>query len=293
LIARPEGDQDGQSYIAALKEALQQQGDGSVELVFRWAPRDEDHARANVRELAALRLDAVLAFSSTYVRAAREIMGDLPIVFVATADPVGQGFVASLARPGGNITGFAAEESGMAAKWVELLRELAPRTSRCVVLFNPKTAPNTAGFMSVLEASASAVGLALQTAPTQSEEDVRRAIASAAQPANSGLLVIPDPWSASRRTLIVELAARHKLSAVYYDRTFVQAGGLTSYGIDRADLFRRAARYLHLILRGTAPAELPVQQPVKFQLALSMRAARDLGLAVPPSLFSRADEVIE
>jgi putative ABC transport system substrate-binding protein len=293
FIARSESDPDGQKYLSALKETLQSQGDGAVELITRWAVRDVDHARANVREVASLGLDALVVLSSTYLRAARETAGDRPIVFVATADPVGQGFVASLARPGGNTTGFAAEESDMAAKWVELLKEMAPRTSRCVVLFNPETAPNIQGFMSVLEASGSALRMAIDKASTRSEKDVKQAIALAAEGGTGGLVVVPDPWSVSRRKLIVELAARHTVPAVFYDRTFVQVGGLVSYGIDRIDLFRRAARYLHLILRGQSPADLPVQQPVRFELVLNMRAARQLGLTVPPSVFSRADEVIE
>jgi putative tryptophan/tyrosine transport system substrate-binding protein len=214
-------------------------------------------------------------------------------VFVSVADPVGQGFVPGLARPGGNMTGFSVEEASMGSKWLEYLHEVAPRASHIAVIYNPKTAPYAPMFFPDMDTVASAKGVKLERSPVASMADIEKAIATIAAQPNGGLITLPDSFLFGERSRIVALAAKHRLPAIYPIRTFVADGGLIAYGIDRSDLFRRAAAYVDRILKGTKPSDLPVQQPVKFELAVSVKTATALGLVVPQSLLLSADEVIE
>jgi putative ABC transport system substrate-binding protein len=212
---------------------------------------------------------------------------------VSVTDPVGQGFVPSLSRPGGNITGFSAEEASMGGKWLELLKELAPRVTRIAVVYNPETAPYGPMFFPAMQAAAPKMTVALSISPVHSAGDIERLIAEIGREPGGGLIVVPDSFMFGQRQTIVALAAKDRLPAIYPLRIFIPDGGLVAYGIERVDMFRRSANYVDRILRGASPIELPVQQPTKFELAINLKTAKALGLSVPPSMLLSADEVIE
>ena len=296
LMGRAAGDAEGQKQAAVLRRGLEELhwlSARNLEIEYRWTAGDPVRAQALARELVELGVDLILANGTPSLVAARRATETIPIVFVAVADPVAQGFVQSLAKPGGMITGFGAEEPSMGAKWVEVLKEIVPRVASITVMFNPDSAPFARMFLPSMQALRSAASFELMEAPVTSESDLERAISvAAAQPA-AGLIVLPDSFLVSRRELIVTATARRRLPAIYSISEFTRSGGLVAYGIERTDLFRRASSYVDRILTGAKPADLPVQQPVKFELAINLKTAKALGLTVPQIMQMTADEVIE
>ena len=296
LLARRPEDSEVQAFVEAFRQGLIQLGwrqNQDYELLHRWLPRDVAEARKLAEELIAEGAEILVVLATPYLRGARAATSDLPIVFVALADPVGQGFVSGLARPVRNITGFAAEEPTLGGKWLGLLKEVAPALRHCTVVFNPESAPAVPQFLESVKSTGTALSVEAAAAPIRNYDDIDGAIASAAKAPNGGLIFLPDAFTLARREQIVAQVERHRLPAVYYHRAYVQAGGLLSYGIDRPQQFRYAARYVHLILTGTSPADLPVQLPTDFEMAVNLRAAKALGMEIPTSLLARADEVIE
>jgi len=237
--------------------------------------------------------DVILAWTTPSLIAARGATSTIPIVFVAIADPVAQGFVQSLARPGGNMTGFEAEEPSMGAKWVQLLNEIAPRVGPITVIFNPDSAPFSRMFLPSMEAARPTAAFELIISPVRNETEINRAIVAAGRQPSGGLIVLPDSFLSSRHEMIVALVAKQHLPAIYSVSEFSRSGGLIAYGFDRADQFRRAAAYVDRILKGEKPADLPVQLPTKFQLVINLKTAKALGLTVPQTLLVAANEVIE
>jgi putative ABC transport system substrate-binding protein len=296
LMGRASGDPEGQKQAAALQRGLAELGWSSprkVEIEFRWPAGDAVRAQAQAKELVDLGVDIIVANSTPSLVAARRATETIPIVFVAIADPVAQGFVRSLAQPGGMITGFGVEEPSMGAKWVELLTEIAPRVESITVIFNPDAAPFAQMFLPSMKAVRSSAPFELIESPVANESDVEHAITAAGSRPAAGLIVLPDSFLNSRRDLVVALTARQRLPAIYAVSEFTRSGGLIAYGIERTDLFRRAASYVDRILKGAEPADLPVQQPTKFELVINLKTAKALGLDIPPTLLARADEVIE
>ena len=280
--------------LTAFQQGLQQLGwtGSNVRTEYRWAAGDPERIARYAVELVALAPDVILATSGTNLPALLQATRTVPIVFVRVADPVGAGFVASLARPGGNATGFIVFEYGIASKWLELLKEIAPKTSRVAILRDPR-APAGIGQFGALQSVARSFGVELTAIDVRDVSDIEREVADFAKAAHGGLVVTGSELAALHRDPIVMLAARHRLPAVYSDRYFVDGGGLISYGPDRIAEYVRAAGYVDRILKGEKPADLPVQAPNKFQLVINSRTAKGLDLAVPPSLVARADEVIE
>ena len=289
-------DAEGQARLAAFLQGLQEAGwavGRNARIDLRWGGGDAVRPQSQAKELVDLGVDIILANGTPSLVAATRATDTIPIVFVAVADPVAQGFVRSLAQPGGMITGFGVEEPSMGAKWVEVLKEIAPRVTSITVMFNPDTAPYARMFLPSMEAVRSAAPFELIEAPVASENDVERAITTAAARPAAGLIVLPDSFLNSRRELIVAATAKQHLPTIYSISEFTRSGGLIAYGIERTDLFRRAATYVDRILTGTKPADLPVQQPIKFELTINLKTATALALTVPPLLLARADEVIE
>jgi putative ABC transport system substrate-binding protein len=295
LMARSANDPEGQAFVAAFLQGLQELGwsDGRNAIVdIRWSAGNSADARKYAAELVALAPDVILAHSSTAVAPLVQITRTVPIVFANVADPVGAGYVDSLARPGGNITGFTTYEYSMSGKWLQLLKEVAPGVTRVAVLRDPSLAAGPGQFAAI-QTVAPSLGVELRPVDVRDDGEIERALALFAQSPNSGLIVTGSPQAASRRDLIIGLAARHRLPAVYFSRLWVAAGGLISYGPDFLDPFRRAAGYADRILKGEKPADMPVQASTKFELIINLKTAKALGLTVPQSLLARADEVIE
>jgi putative ABC transport system substrate-binding protein len=295
LMAAPADDPEYQARIVALVQRLQQLGwtDGSnVRIDTRWAS-DPNDLRRHAAELAALAPDVIVAATgTTTIAPLLQATRIVPIVFVLAIDPVGAGFVTSLSRPGGNATGFTMFEYGMSVKWVELLKEIAPNVSRAAVLRDPAIASGIGQFGAV-QAAAPSLGVELSPVDVHDEHEIERAITAFARLPNGGLIVTAAPLASHHRDLIIALAARLRLPAVYPSRHFVTAGGLIYYGPDLIDQYRRTAGYVDRILKGENPADLPVQAPNKFELAVNLKTARALGLAMPPTVLARADEVLE
>jgi putative ABC transport system substrate-binding protein len=290
-------DQDNpaaQARIAALLQELQQLGwtGRNVRIDIRWAGADADKIREHAAELATLAPDVILANGSVVVAPLLQATRTVPIVFVVVPDPVGAGFVDSLARPGGNATGFVQFEYGLSGKWLELLKEIAPRVTRAAVL-RDAAIPAGTGQFGAIQSVAPSVGVEVSPVNIRDAGEIERAVAAFARSPNGGLIVTGSALAQLHRNLIITLAARHKLPAVYFERFFVIGGGLISYGPDLVDQYRRAAGYVDRILRGEKPADLPVQAPTKYELAINLKTAKALGLTVPDSLLARADEVIE
>ena len=287
-------DPDSNARIAAFVQALQQLGwtDGhNVRIDFRWAAGNAENYRKYAAELAALAPDVILAPGGSFapmLQATRTV----PIVFAFAIDPVGSGFVETLSRPGGNATGFLLFEFSLNAKWMELLKEIAPGVTRAAVLRDPTTTVGVGQF-AVIQSVAPSLGVEVSPINLRDAGEIERGVAAFARYGNGGLIVTASVVATVHRDLIVALAARHKLPAVYYERLFVTGGGLTSYGADFADQYRRAAGYVDRILKGAKPADLPVQAPTKYDLAINLKTAKALGLTVPQALLARADEVIE
>ena len=288
-------DLENQNRIAALQQGLHELGwiDGrNIRVDYRWGGGDADRIRRSAAELVALGPDAILAVSSEVVGAFQQATHTVPVVFASVADPVGAGFVDSLARPGGNITGFLLFEFGLAGKWLDVLKEIAPTVTRAAVIRDPKT-PAGIGQWAVIEAMAPSVGVELSLINIRDAGEIEHDIIGFARSSNGGLIVTASALATEHRELIIRLASDLKLPAVYFERYFVAGGGLISYGPQFVDNFRRAATYVDRILKGESPANLPVQAPTKYELAINLKTANALGIAVPPSLLARADQVIE
>jgi ABC-type uncharacterized transport system substrate-binding protein len=288
-------DPESLARIGAFLQGLQQLGwtDGrNVRIDYRWAAGDADRFRKYAAELVGLVPDVILANASPAVASLQQATRTVPIVFVTVADPVGAGFVESLAQPGGNTTGFALFEYSISAKWLELLKEIAPSLTRMAVLRDSAIAAG-GGQLGALQVAASSFGLELRTVGVQDASEIERAVTRFASASNGGLVVTASVLTVLHRDLIITLAARHRLPAVYPFSFFVTRGGLISYGPDIVDQYPRAAGYVDRILRGEKPADLPVQAPTKYELAINLKTAKALGLEVPPTLLARADEVIE
>jgi putative tryptophan/tyrosine transport system substrate-binding protein len=264
----------------------------NMRIEVRWSGGKADEARRYAMELAALAPDVILAHGVSSVRPLLQATRTVPIVFPIASDPVGAGYVDSLAQPGGNATGFIVYEYSLAAKWLELLKEIAPHVTRAAVLRDSAIAAGPGQF-GVIQAAAPSLGVDLRVADVRDAREIERAITAFAQGSNSGLIVTGSPGAIIHRDLLIALAARHRLPAVYSAHLFAVAGGLISYGPESIDPLRRAAGYVDRILKGEKPADLPVQAPTKYELVLNLKTAKALGLEVPPSLLARADEVIE
>jgi putative ABC transport system substrate-binding protein len=295
LFSSVETDPEGQARAAALRQGLQKLGwtEGlNVRIEYRWAGGSVDRMRPLAEELVRLNPEVLFAAATGSLVAFQRATRTIPIVFAQVTDPVGAGFVASLARPGGNITGVTQHEFAIALKWLELLKQLAPQVSRVGVLYDPAN-PATAGYLHELEAAPPSFGFALSTFSVRDEADITRAINGFAAEPSGGLMLLPGPVGPVHRELIIALAARHRLPAVYPFRYHVVSGGLASYGVDNIDLYRQAARHVDRILKGEKPAELPVENATKFQLVINLKTAKALGLDPPITLLARTDEVIE
>jgi putative ABC transport system substrate-binding protein len=264
----------------------------NVGIDYRWGDGKPATMRKLANELISLAPDVVLANSSAALSALLEATRTVPIVFAAVADPVGAGYVESLARPGGNTTGFGVFEYSVAGKWLELLKEIAPRVTRVAVLRESAIAAGP-GFLGAVQSAASSLGVELRPIDVRDSGEIERAVAAFAQNPNGGLIVTGSPAATALREFIVDLATRHRLPAVYSIRAFVAAGGLISYGADFLDQFRRAAGYVDRILKGEKPADLPVQAPTKYELTLNLKTAKTLGLDIPDKLLAVADQLIE
>jgi putative tryptophan/tyrosine transport system substrate-binding protein len=294
LMTTAASDPEGQARVAAFLQGLQPLGwtvGSNVRIDIRFAV-EADHLRQEATELAALAPDVIIGNSSAGLGALLRATRTIPIVFAVVADPVGAGFVSSLARPGGNATGFTNFEYGVGGKWLGLLKELVPGLKRAAVIRDPTTAIGLGQFGAI---QAAAPSLDVEVIPINLSDagEIERAIAGFARSTNDGLITIGGPLSLARRDRIIALAARHRLPALYPQRFFVAAGGLISYGPDFLDQYRRAAGYVDRILKGEKPADLPVQTPTKYDLVINLKTAKALGLEVPASLLARADEVIE
>jgi putative tryptophan/tyrosine transport system substrate-binding protein len=288
-------DAEGQARIAAFQQALQQLGwvDGrNMRIDYRWGGGDADNIRKQAADLAALAPDVILAAGGAVVAPLLQATRTVPIVFVIVPDPVGAGFVDSLARPGGNATGFMSFEFSLSGKWLELLKLIAPGVTRVAVLRDPAISSGIGQF-GVIQAVAPSLGVEVSPINVRDVGEIERAIAVFARSGNGGLILTASALAVVHRDLIITLAARHKLPVVYFERNFVAAGGLISYGPDYLDEFRRAAGYVDRILKGEKPADLPVQAPTKYKLVINIKTAKALGLDVPQTLLARADEVIE
>ena len=297
LMGYAESNREGQTFVAAFREGLQKHGwseNYNLRIDTRWAISDDANSiQRYAKELVALEPDLILSNNTPTTAAMLQQTRTIPIIFALVVDPVGSGFVASLPRPGGNATGFIALEGSMAGKWLELLKEIAPRVSRVAFLFNPATAPYAENFLNPFKAAAASFAVEEIAAPVRDTSELEAVVAAHAREPNGGLMVMPSAFATIHRAEIISLAARYRLPAIYPFRFFTELGGLLSYGNDFPDNFRRAASYVDRILKGAKPSELPVQAPVKFELVINLKTAKELGLDVPLFLQQRADDVIE
>jgi putative ABC transport system substrate-binding protein len=295
LMGTPASDPEGQARYAAFLQGLAQLGwsDGrNVQIDTRWVPGDANLYRTAIPELLALAPDVILASGTSSMAPLHQATRTVPIVFAGIVDPVGGGFVASLSRPGGNATGFVLFEYGISAKWLELLKQIAPGVTRVAVLRNPGLTSGTGQFAAI-QAVAPSFGVELTAVDVRDRAEIERTVTTFARSANAGLIVTTSQAAQVNRDAIIALVAKHRLPAVYPVRLFVAAGGLISYGTDFVDPYRRAAGYVDRILKGEKPADLPVQAPTKYELVINLKTANALGIAVPDALLARADEVIE
>ena len=287
LMGYAESDRQGQAFVAAFRDELQKLGwtEGrNIRIDTRWAtPGDAESRQRFAKELVALQPDLILSHGTPATATLLQQTRTIPIVFAAVSDPVGSGFVASFPRPGGNVTGFMNMEPTMAGKWMELLKEIAPRVARVALLFNPATAPYAEYWLNPFKAAAASFGVQAIAAPVHDTSELETVVAAQAREPNGGLIVMPDTFTTAHRAEITALAARHRLPAVYPFRFFAEVGGLLSYGTDLVYDFRRTATYADRILKGAKPSELPVQAPVKFELVINLKTAKALGLDVPPT----------
>jgi putative ABC transport system substrate-binding protein len=294
LVSLSADDLEPRARLAAFRQGLERRGwfeSHNVQIEYRFAPAG-DRAQGLAKELVALQPDVIVAQSTPVVAAVQRESRTIPIVFVNVSNPIGSGFVTSLARPGGNLTGLLLFEEGIVGKWLAMLKEFAPHVTRVTIMGNPKT---TAIEYFLKAAEGAAFPLAIEVVPSRvgNASEIERAIESLARLPNGGMVLPPDATSILHRDLIIALAARHRLPAVYGSRIMVVAGGLISYDTDRVEMFRQAASYVDRILRGDSPAELPVQVPTKYETVLNLKTAKALGLTVPAGLLVAADEIIE
>jgi putative ABC transport system substrate-binding protein len=296
LMGYAESDPAVQSYLAAFRVALAKLGwtEGrNLRIELRWGAADSDRIRTFAKELVELRPDAILGVTTPVISALARETPTIPIVFALMIDPIGNGFAASLAHPGGNITGFMALDPAMGGKWMELLKEIAPRTERVALLFNPATAPPIQPFMASIQTAASSFAVRADAAPVHAKDEIEGVVAEQAGTPAGGLIVLPDIFNRQNRDLIIALAARYGVPAIYYTGSLAKLGGLIAYSDDFAEEFRQAAGYVDRILKGEKPADLPVQAATKYELVINMKSAKALGLTVPQKLLFTADEVIE
>jgi putative tryptophan/tyrosine transport system substrate-binding protein len=286
-------DPDGQAEMAALRRGLAERGwiEGrTIDVAVQWA--GDDPIEASAKELVGAKPDVLLSRSTPTTAALNNERGLIPLVFVNVAEPVEQGLVQSFSQPGRNITGFTNLEASVGSKMLQLLKEIDPKIVRVVVIYNPQTAPFARSYVRPMESALVSLGIETSATPVQNDSDIEAAMTGAAGP-GGGLVAIPDTYTFERRDLVVTLARRLRLPAVYGLRYFARSGGLIAYAVDARDLMRRAADYVDRILRGAKPADLPVQLPTKFELIVNLKTANALGLTIPPSLLALADEVIE
>jgi putative tryptophan/tyrosine transport system substrate-binding protein len=294
LLGWSENDPVIRAYFAAAVQHLAQLGwvEGrNIEIDVRWTGGNVDQSRVFAKELVAWQPNVIFTGTTPATAAVQNATSTIPIIFVVVADPVGAGFVNSLPQPGGNITGFINIEAAMGGKWADLLKEIAPDLSRLAIMFNPETAPYSARFLPSFDAAAQSLGVETIRAPVRSKDEIETSIASLGP--RTGLVVMTDSFLAVHRGIIISLVATNRVPAIFESALFCRAGGLISYGPDYPDLWRRAAMYIDRVLRGTKPNDLPVEVPIKFELAINASTARALGLAIPNTLLTIADEVIE
>jgi putative tryptophan/tyrosine transport system substrate-binding protein len=297
LMGFAESDPAQKTLIAAFTDGLKELGwqDGrNVRIDYRWGAADAERIGILARLFVDKRPDVIVAHTTPVVAALKTQTSRIPIVFIQVSDPIGSRFVTNFAHPGGNVTGFTNLEASITAKLMELLKEIAPRTSRVSVMFNPATSPEGGSyFLKPIEAAAPLLKTKLTAAPVHNPAEIDAAMLSLSHEPDAGLIVVPDIFIMAHRQQIITLAAQYRLPAVYAYRLFPASGGLVSYGTDLVDLFRRSTSYVDRILKGEAPANLPVQMPVKFELVVNLKAAKAFGLDIPMSVQERADEVIE
>jgi putative tryptophan/tyrosine transport system substrate-binding protein len=288
-------DPQGQTRNAAFLQGLQQLGwtvGQNVQIDYRWSGANLDDTRKHAADLVALAPDVIFTTGTAGLGPALQATRSIPIVFANVPDPVGSGFINSLARPGGNATGFTTFDYGIGAKWLELLKEVAPNVTRAGVIRDPTIASGL-GSWAAIQSASPATGIEVSPINMADADEIERAVAAFAQAPNGGLILTGSPLAVRHRDLIISLAARHKLPAIYYEPYYVAAGGLVAYGPDFIDQFRRAAGYVDRILKGEKPADMPAQQPTKYELVINLKTAKALGIQVPATLLSRADKVIE
>jgi putative tryptophan/tyrosine transport system substrate-binding protein len=296
LLAWTPGDVQAAPALAALTKGLQELGwvnGRNIRLEYRWTAAEVDRMHASARELVELQPDIIIGHTTPVVAALQRETKTIPIVFIIVSDPVGSGFVSSLPRPGGNMTGLTNFESSLGGKWIELLREIRPRVRRVAIMFNPETAPHADFYVRPIEAAARSQAIERLTVAVRSAADIESAVAGLG--AEDGLVVVPDIFTATRINLdlIIALAAQHRVPTIYPYRYMAAVGGLISYGIDNVDLWRRAPSYVDRILKGAKPADLPVQPPARFELVVNLKTARAIGVDIPARLSVIADAVIE
>jgi putative ABC transport system substrate-binding protein len=292
LIDIPENDPQAALRVSAIQNGLQERGWSDIRFDIRYSARDTDHVRSEVTELLALRPDVIFAGNTSALAAINRQTQAVPVVFAQVDDPVVQGFVKSLARPGGNITGFTSFEKGIGGKWLQLLKDVTPSIAHVGFIYDPAN-PAGARHLEGLMSAGGLLNIHVRGAAVHDGAEIATAIDQVAETRNGGLVVLGGPATAAYRDRIITSAARHLLPAVYPYRYFVASGGLLSYGPDTVDVYRHAASYIDRILRGEQPADLPVQQPTKYELVINLKTAKALGLDVPPTLLARADEVVE
>jgi putative ABC transport system substrate-binding protein len=295
ILVSAASDADAQVRIAVFQQGLHKLGwtDGrNIRSELRWGAGDTDRIQAYATELVGLKPDVIFSVGAPALAALHRATNTIPIVFTQVADPIGGGFVPSLARPGGNITGFTNHEYAMVGKWLEVLKEVAPRVAQVAVVHHPES-PSSAGYLREIGNAAASFGVQLIPGGVHNAAEIERVIEAFAREPNGGLIVLSDIATNVHRELIIALAARHRLPAVYLFRYFVTAGGLMCYGADVVDLHRRSTSYIDRILKGEKPRDLPIQAPTKFELVINLKTANALGLQVPPTLLARADEVLE
>jgi putative ABC transport system substrate-binding protein len=298
LLGNAEGDTQAVAGLAAFKTGLQELGwiDGrNIQIDYRFAAADVDRMQTLAKELVVLQPDLIMGQTTPVIAALQRETKTIPIVFIIVSDPVGSGFVASLPHPGGNITGFINIEASLSGKWIEMLKEIVPRCTHAAFLFNPETAPYFAFYERPFDASARSSGIEPIATPVHTAADIERVFESLGGRPDTGLVLPLDVFTGMKTNLalITSLAARYHVPTIYPYRYMVAAGGLISYGIDNTDLYRRAPTYIDRILKGAKPADLPVQLPTKFELAINLKTAKALGIDIPATLLGRADEVIE
>jgi putative ABC transport system substrate-binding protein len=298
LMAFAEGDPAAQSDVAGFRDELKKLGwmEGkNLRIELRWGAGDADRIKTFAKELVDLRPDAILGQTTPVIGALARETRTIPIVFAVVSDPIGSGFGASFAHPGGNITGFTTNEPAVGGKWMGLLKEIAPRTVRVALLFNPATAASLQFFSSSIQDAASSLAVQASAAPFHTKDEIEGVIAAQARNPGGALIVMPDAFffNVPNRDWIIALAARYGVPTIYFTRLFVEQGGLISYSADFAEEVRQAAGYIDRILKGAKPADLPMQLPIKYEMAINLKTATSLGLNIPPTLLARADEVIE